>query len=225
MNHRAAATAVVVLLLGAAVPSMATTVTARLAELAPARDRLVARFAAAEIAYPPTAVTLVALKSERVLEVQVKERQGTWHAVVTFPILALGPQIGPKLCQGDGRTPEGIYRLTALNPDSKFHLSLMIDYPSAEDRAQAVLDGRDHLGGDIVIHGEDVSAGCIAIGNDAVEELFILVADVGLPACDIIVAPRDLRQQPLGTTDEVLPEWVRNRYRQMARRLAGVALE
>lgn len=212
----------IALLASAAVPSRATTVAARLAELGPARARLAERFAAAEVTYPPTAVTLVALKAEEVLEVHVKTPEGSWPIATTYPILALGPFPGPKLRQGDCRTPEGLYRLTLLNPDSKYHLSVMIDYPNAEDRAQAALEGRDDLGGDIVIHGHKISAGCLAMGDDAIEELFVLIADVGLLACDLVIAPRDLRRDPVGPGDDHLPAWLRERYGRIGARLGAL---
>lgn len=90
---------------------------------------------------------------------------------------------GSKLRQGDGKTPEGIYKVDRRNDRSKFHLSLGIDYPQSEDRARATKSGYDP-GGDIFIHGQpnqiaegyrlkgDWTAGCIAIDNYQMDELF-----------------------------------------------------
>lgn len=67
--------------------------------------------------------------------------------------VALGfAPFGDKQREGDGRTPEGVYRITLKNPNSRYHLSLRLSYPDAEDRAAARAAG-EPPGGDIFIHG------------------------------------------------------------------------
>lgn len=90
---------------------------------------------------------------------------------------------GHKQKQGDGRTPEGVYRVDRRNDRSSYHLSIGIDYPRPEDRRRARAAGVDP-GGDIFIHGApnalpkgmrlaaDWTAGCVAITNLEIEELF-----------------------------------------------------
>ena len=90
---------------------------------------------------------------------------------------------GDKVRQGDGKTPEGIYKIDRRNDRSKFHLSLGIDYPQPEDRARAKKGGYSP-GGDIFIHGQpnqiadgyrvkgDWTEGCVAIDNAQIAELF-----------------------------------------------------
>ena len=102
--------------------------------------------------------------------------------------IALGREpAGAKEREGDGRTPEGTYAISGRNPKSKYHLSLRISYPNAEDCERAQLAGVDP-GGDIMIHGlpngtgaEDRSGdwtqGCIAVMNAEIEEIWGLVAD------------------------------------------------
>lgn len=92
---------------------------------------------------------------------------------------------GDKSRQGDGRTPEGVFRIDRLNPHSRFHLSLGIDYPQPQHRRAARAGGFDP-GGDIMIHGQpnqvpqgyrvkgDWTEGCIAISNDEIDEIFAL---------------------------------------------------
>jgi len=103
--------------------------------------------------------------------------------------------VGPKHFEGDERTPEGRYVIDARNPRSAYHLSLRISYPNADDRAYAQAQGRSP-GGDIFVHGqpngydgpplgEDWTDGCIALSNDAIEEMWTLVAD-GTP---IVIQP------------------------------------
>ena len=100
-------------------------------------------------------------------------------------------------------------------PASSYHLSIRVDYPNAFDRARGAEDGRATLGGDIYIHGKAVSIGCLAIGDQNIEELFTLVADVGLPNARIVIAPA----RPLAVP-EGAPSWTAGLYRDIARELA-----
>jgi hypothetical protein len=59
----------------------------------------------------------------------------------TYPILAGSGTLGPKLVEGDGQVPEGLYRVESLNPNSSFHLALRVNYPNEFDRAKGKLDG------------------------------------------------------------------------------------
>ncbi|MEJ7677428.1 MAG: L,D-transpeptidase family protein [Segetibacter sp.] len=79
--------------------------------------------------------------------------------------------IGPKRLQGDYQVPEGFYYINEFNPKSTYHLSLGINYPNASDR---VLSDSIKPGGDIYIHGNCVTIGCIPLQNDQIEELYIL---------------------------------------------------
>ena len=106
-------------------------------------------------------------------------------AVRTYRI-ALGPQpSGHKQQEGDGRTPEGRYRIDRRNPRSAYHLSLHISYPNDADRERAQAMGVDP-GGDIMIHGlpneggarsGDWTRGCIAVSDPEMDEIWELVAD------------------------------------------------
>lgn len=90
---------------------------------------------------------------------------------------------GDKVRQGDGRTPEGTFRINRRNGQSRFHLSLGLDYPQADDVKRARAGGYDP-GGDIMIHGQpnslagkptlrrDWTAGCIALSDAQIEELW-----------------------------------------------------
>ena len=172
--------------------------------------------AAAGIAYPPSGLTLVGLKRERILEAWARSSSG-WTRVKSYPILAASGGPGPKLQEGDLQVPEGVYRLTAFNPRSSYHLSRRVDYPNADDRAVALAEGRERLGGDIFIHGKAVSIGCLAIGDDAIEELYVLVADVGLARTRLILAPS---ATPTSGADS--PGWVGRLYQRLDRELQAV---
>ena len=106
--------------------------------------------------------------------------------VLEFDIaLGFAPE-GDKMQEGDGKTPEGLFQVDRRNAQSSYHLSLGLDYPLAEDEARAAEAGVDP-GGDIFIHGQpnavgnvltlpgDWTAGCIAISNQEMEQLWALV--------------------------------------------------
>lgn len=99
--------------------------------------------------------------------------------------LGFAPE-GDKERQGDGRTPEGTFRIDRRNDRSRFHLSLGLDYPQPEDRARARAGGYSP-GGDIFIHGQpegiegrtrllgDWTDGCIAVTNANMDEIWRVV--------------------------------------------------
>ena len=97
--------------------------------------------------------------------------------------LGFAPE-GHKQVEGDGRTPEGRYLIDRRNPDSRFHLSIGIDYPRPQDIAVAQALGQAP-GGDIFIHGtpkpfrrkDDWTWGCIAVTNREMEDIYAMVRD------------------------------------------------
>jgi hypothetical protein len=205
-------------------------ITVRIMGAATVEDRLVqdgpesiarwqTRCAAAGVSWPPSAVVLVACKAERVLEVHAAQGAG-WVRVAAFPILAASGGPGPKLIEGDGQVPEGVYAIESLNPNSRFHRALRVGYPSAEDRRVAATDGRSALGGDIMIHGSSVSVGCLAMGDAVAQDLFVLAATVGVGQVQTWIAPCDLRRQEPPADPR---PWVRERYADLAARMRGLA--
>ncbi len=117
-------------------------------------------------------IFLRAFKSEQRLEVWAKNRSAqTFVLITSYPFCASSGVLGPKRQEGDGQIPEGIYHIRHFNPLSSFHLSLGINYPNASD---AVLGVKGKLGGEIYIHGDCVTVGCIPITDDLIKELYIL---------------------------------------------------
>jgi murein L,D-transpeptidase YafK len=105
--------------------------------------------------------------------------------------IALGTNpLGAKEEEGDGKTPEGIYKIDWRNPKSEYHLSLHVSYPNEADKARARKSGVSP-GGDIMIHGlpsgmsalgashrlADWTIGCVAVTNEEIEEIWKLVSD------------------------------------------------
>lgn len=123
-----------------------------------------AGFAERGLSYPPKNLLLVAYKSEAELEVWVDDPNQQLVLWKKVPICAASGGLGPKRRSGDGQVPEGIYRVSAFNPWSNYHLSLRVDYPNASDKKRGGKGA--NLGGDIMIHGDCVTIGCIPLQDD-----------------------------------------------------------
>lgn len=146
-------------------------------------------------------MAILAFKKEQILEVVVRKNENeSWKLLKMYPFTAFSGKIGPKLKNGDKQIPEGIYQMEYLNPNSKYHLSIKVNYPNAFDREKAKLDGRTDLGGDIMIHGKNVTIGCIPVGDKNIEEIFILATKTKNKHFPIIIAPHDFR------TNKTFPE-------------------
>jgi len=199
----------------------AATIAGRLEQYgAAARARLSPYFKHAGVAYPPRQLVLVGLKEEKTLQVYAKSGTNGFRLIHSYPILAASGVAGPKLREGDRQVPEGIYGIELLNPNSSYHLSLRVNYPNAFDRAQAAKERRTKLGGDIMIHGKAVSIGCLAMGDEAAEDLFVLAADVGLKNITVILSPVDFRTGKTVTNTAKLPQWTTELYSEIKVRLA-----
>jgi len=122
----------------------------------------------------PRALLLRVFKEERVLEMWAAVSPGgPFVHVGDRAVCASSGGPGPKARTGDGQVPEGLYRVTTLNPWSRFHLSLRLDYPNAADRARNPGVPVSALGGEIFIHGDCVTIGCVPIGDEAIEDVYL----------------------------------------------------
>jgi len=173
-------------------------------------------FANARVTYPPKEVALLAFKKERHMELWAKNENQSWRFIHTYPLTAFSGRLGPKLKERDGQIPEGIYRLTTFNPFSSMHLSMMINYPNYYDRLQASKDGRNRLGNNIFLHGKSLSVGCLAVGDRAIDQLFLLARRVGLSRVKVIIAPNDLRKSKPATATFAQPRWLPDLYKQIS---------
>lgn len=179
--------------------------------------RLAPYFRQAGVPYPPARVSLIGLKDEKRLELWA-EHQGRQVLVRTYEIKKASGKAGPKLREGDEQVPEGFYRIEGLNPNSSYHLSLKLNYPNAFDRQQAQQEGRMRLGGDIFIHGKAVFIGCLAMGDEAIEEIFMLASRIGKDNIAVLLAPRDFRRAA-PQADNGLAPWVNRLYADLHREL------
>jgi murein L,D-transpeptidase YafK len=139
-------------------------------------DALRRMFEEKKISYPPRAILFRAFKKEGLLELWASENTGAALTLVhTYAICATSGVLGPKRKFGDVQVPEGFYELDWFNPQSNFFLSLHISYPNAADR---ILGSHANPGGDIFLHGNCVTIGCIPITDDGIKEVYWLAVQV-----------------------------------------------
>ncbi|MBF0097437.1 MAG: L,D-transpeptidase family protein [Magnetococcales bacterium] len=185
-------------------------------------ERLRTMLTQAGYSYPLRAtLSFLVFKEERTLEVWLQEESKGLRRLKSYPVLGMSGFAGPKQRQGDRQVPEGLYQIIWLNPNSDYHLSMKLDYPNAFDRRKAQEEGRSQLGGDIFVHGGTSSVGCIAMGNEAIEELFVMTLMLGTGPAEIVVAPYDFRRQAAPSHPSLLPHWLPELYQQIANRLAA----
>ncbi len=182
------------------------------------------RFRFAGVDWPPQQITLLALKETRRLELWA-EYKGEWRFVREYRIKGMSGGPGPKLREGDRQVPEGIYRVIKLNPNSGFHLSMKLNFPNEFDLEQAEREGRTDPGSNIFIHGRNVSSGCLAIGDMAIEELFVLTSLIGKENVSVVISPRDFRVHPVPPEQPDDLRWQRTLYQGIADRMKRFPLE
>ncbi len=130
-------------------------------------------FRQAGIPYPPERVFLRAFKNEKALELWAAK--GTEYVLVKkYDVCASSGSLGPKRRAGDAQVPEGFYEITGFNPSSQYHLSVRVNYPNESDR---ILGQSGNLGGDIFIHGDCVTIGCLPLTDSGIEELYVILVD------------------------------------------------
>ncbi len=177
-------------------------------------QKLQHHFSRAHVAYPPFALTLIANKKEKKMELWARgSEMDPWTYIRNYRILAASGVSGPKLKEGDFQVPEGIYPIAYLNPNSRYHLSMKVGYPNAFDLEKAKEEGRRTLGGDIFIHGNRGSRGCLALGDKGVESVFAVVARTGADHTKIVITPNDLRREaPLMNRHSQQIAWINELY-------------
>lgn len=109
-------------------------------------------------------------KAEAIMEIWVKNPEGTYIKFGDYNIYAMSGKLGPKRSQGDHQVPEGYYFVNDFNPNSNYYLSLGINYPNESDTK---LSAARDKGGDIYIHGARVSAGCMAMSDYYIQDIYI----------------------------------------------------
>ena len=140
----------------------------------------------------PKEIIIAAFKEERILQVYSKDYIGI-KLIKEYPFTAFSGELGPKLKEGDRQIPEGIYKVEYLNPNSSYYLSIKVSYPNEFDKSKTELTNVSDMGGDIFIHGKSATIGCIPIGDEAIEEVFLLTQKARNNNVKVIISPRDFR--------------------------------
>ena len=131
---------------------------------------LIIEFKEKNITWPPSDIYIRSFKAELVLELWVKEGD-EFKLFKAYPVCKGSGILGPKIKEGDRQVPEGLYLIDRFNPVSAFWLSLGINYPNKADLFRST---NNKPGGDIFIHGNCVSVGCLPMTDSIMNEIYIL---------------------------------------------------
>lgn len=114
-------------------------------------------------------------KKEQELELWVKNKADSKFIFLKkIAICASSGELGPKRKEGDYQVPEGIYDIESFNPNSSYFLALKVSYPNKSDKI--LVDGK-RTGGDIMIHGNCVTIGCIPLQDEPVKDVYMLCVE------------------------------------------------
>jgi murein L,D-transpeptidase YafK len=112
-------------------------------------------------------------KEEAELEVWKQDAEGKFALLKTYPICRWSGELGPKIKEGDRQAPEGFYTITPgqMNPNSNYYLAFNLGFPNAYDKAN------DRTGAFLMVHGDCSSAGCYAMTDEQIQEIYALGRD------------------------------------------------
>lgn len=114
-------------------------------------------------------------KKEKELELWVKNKSDLKYTLLKkIPVCASSGDLGPKRQEGDYQVPEGIYDIPSFNPNSSYYLAMLVGYPNKSDR---ILKTNTHAGGEIMIHGNCVTIGCVPLQDDPVKDVYMLCVE------------------------------------------------
>ena len=163
----------------------------------------------------PVELRILVLKREKQVELWGKFSNGKWKKLNYYVILAITEDQGPKIHKDDKKTPEGIYDISSMDLNTPYYLAVNLKFPSEADIAIAKNEGRDPetLNGRFMIHGIAFTRNNIMLSNGALDEIFYMLAKVGLSKAKILILPYDFRKYDL--PGSVTPEWIQARYKLM----------
>ncbi|KAF0227397.1 MAG: hypothetical protein FD175_2740 [Beijerinckiaceae bacterium] len=112
-------------------------------------------------------------KKESELEVWKRDHSGKYALLKTYPMCRWSGQLGPKKREGDRQAPEGFYSVAPelMNPRSQFYLSFNLGYPNSLERSLG------YSGSALMVHGACTSAGCFAMTDGGVAEIYALARE------------------------------------------------
>jgi murein L,D-transpeptidase YafK len=112
-------------------------------------------------------------KEESELEIWKQDAEGKFALLKVYPICRWSGELGPKAKMGDRQAPEGFYTISPgqMNPNSNYYLAFNLGFPNAYDRAN------DYSGDFLMVHGDCSSAGCYAMTDEQIQEIYALGRD------------------------------------------------
>ncbi len=143
----------------------------RLAHAKQSKGEEVSRlFREAAVSFPPHDLLFRIFKQEREFEVWAGDKDASMKLIATYGICAASGDLGPKRAEGDLQVPEGYYKVGYYHPMSAYYLSAQVTYPNVSDKIR----GGANLGGDILIHGNCASIGCVSMTDERIEEIYLM---------------------------------------------------
>ncbi|HWE22074.1 MAG TPA: murein L,D-transpeptidase family protein [Hyphomicrobiaceae bacterium] len=112
-------------------------------------------------------------KEESELEVWKQRDDDRYYLYKVYPICNWSGSLGPKLRSGDRQAPEGFYTVSRdqMRPDSKHYLAFNLGFPNAYDKSNR------RTGHALMVHGKCSSAGCYAMTDALMEEIYALARE------------------------------------------------
>ncbi len=135
-------------------------------------DSIKKEFVERGLKWPMKYMFIRSFKYEKQMEIWVKsDVKEAYRLFKVYKVCATSGTFGPKRKEGDKQIPEGFYYINEFNPNSNYHLALGLNYPNVSD---AILSDQNKPGGDIYIHGNCVTIGCIPLTDSLIEEVYYL---------------------------------------------------
>ncbi|PSL46148.1 L,D-transpeptidase-like protein [Chitinophaga niastensis] len=136
------------------------------------------------LTYPAKYIFVRSFKLDSEMEIWVKNNAAdSFRLFKSYRVCTLSGKMGPKRKEGDRQVPEGFYYINDFNPNSNYHLSLGINYPNFSDR---ILSDAKNPGGEIYIHGNCITVGCIPLTDEFIDEVYILAVNAKNAGQDFI---------------------------------------
>ncbi len=133
-------------------------------------ETLKTAFLEQNLQYPPKFIYWRVFKREQIMELWAADSaHHRYKLIKSYHIVKLSGQLGPKRVEGDFQVPEGYYFINQYNPYSNFYLSYKISYPNKSD---SILGIKGNYGGQIFVHGDSLTIGCMPMSNPVIKELY-----------------------------------------------------
>ena len=152
----------------------------------------------------PAPIFIRIFKEESELEVWKQRTDGRFYHFKTYPICNWSGDLGPKVQQGDKQSPEGFYKVARdqMNPNSQFYLAFNLGFPNAYDKANR------RTGDFLMVHGKCKSAGCYAMTDALIEEIYALARESYIGGQDFI----QIHAMPFRMTDANMARHAKNKW-------------